>query len=337
MQNTITRKFLELDSSQIPLIRVDFDEMKKINAMNPVTGKPYKGIILKGVFADLSNNDPNNNRRYYDIPSYLNMVSQLRTKVFSKKGVYGELEHPESYAVNYNRVSHKILDLWYDENLKCVMGYVMLLNTDRGLQAQQIVESGGQLSISARAAGAEIKNPDGSFNATTKLLTTYDLVYHPGFARADLEFVELNESFNMFRQRSNTDGFRVKLYKEQLVGIKNKYEEFTDLSESTQECFLSWYSKLVESDQSYEKQKQEEILQENEPSDEDEKQRKLQLATDKDLKQKQLIDKKMFFNQINSSFNNISGRYSHLNKSFYDNSAGFLKDGIDTNLSQKKK
>ncbi len=158
----IDRKFLLVSSDQIPLTEVPFGDLKA-NMLDPTTGELYKGIVLQGCFADLSNTNPNNNKRYYDIPTYLAMVQILRKEIFSAKGVYGELEHPSGYAVNSNNVSHKILDIWYNESEKKVYGVLILLDTDKGRIAQQIIKSGGQLAVSARAAGEEKANGDGTF------------------------------------------------------------------------------------------------------------------------------------------------------------------------------
>lgn len=173
-----SERFLFNETALSPLRPVSKDLVKQ-HIINPLTGKEYDGVILFGEFASIG--ILNNNNRYYSKENYIEYVELLKREVFSPKGVYGEYEHPKGYPVDGKNISHKILDLWYDETDDKVYGYVMLLNTPNGLIAQEVIKSGGQLGISARGGGAEIQKNDGTFDAKLKLLITYDLVYHPGF------------------------------------------------------------------------------------------------------------------------------------------------------------
>ncbi len=314
--------FVEMESSQIPLTEVPYDTIKQ-KLVDPTTGKPYKGIILEGVFADL-NSTPNNNNRIYDIPEYLVLLQILKKQIHSEKGVYGELEHPEGYAVNSNNVSHKILDVWYNETEKKVYGRVLILNRGNGLIAAEIIKSGGCLAISARAAGKEVKNSDGTIKAITKLLTTFDLVYHPGFSLAVLAFKELNESQKFTQNVANQKiGFSGRIYIKDLKNLGNKYEEFINLNESindVQSCFLEHYFNLNENKQ---EENQQEVMEQNQASDEDKIQNKLQKVTDEDLNE----SKNIFITQMNTAQKKL--RKSQLDKndesnSYYDDSAGFV-------------
>ena len=168
--------------------------------INPLTNKPYDGIILFGEF--ISFNVLNNNNRFYEADNYLEYLKILKQTANSAKGLYGELEHPKDYPINYNNISHKILDFWYEPSQNKVVGYVLLLNTPKGKIAQEVIMSGGQLGISARGGGSEIDQPDGTKKAIIKLLITFDLVNHPGFSDSIMgfnsktnNFESLNESF----------------------------------------------------------------------------------------------------------------------------------------------
>ncbi len=188
-------RFLVQHTSPSPLRPVSRDTVLQ-HIKNPLTGLPYDGIFLFGEFATIS--ELNNNNRYYSKENYIEFVELLRKDVHSPKGVYGEFEHPKGYAVNGNNVTHKILDLWYDETDDKVYGYIMLLNNSKAEPAREIIKSGGQLGISARGGGKEVANNDGTYNAVLSLLVTYDIVYHPGFTSSlvgyEPEFMNLNES-----------------------------------------------------------------------------------------------------------------------------------------------
>lgn len=324
----VIEKFTYIESSQIPLVEIPYEQIKE-TIIDPTTGLPYKGMILKGCFADLSNQTLNNNGRFYDVPKYLELVRLLKKQIHSAKGVYGEYEHPKGYAVFGPRISHKILDIWYDEKEMKVYGIVLLMNTEQGLKAQEVVRSGGRLAISARAAGEEIENPDGSKTAITKLLVTYDLVYHPGFSNALLEFVELNESQKMNQLAGKSKkGFSGVIYEKDLKEMDNIYAEFVALNESTS-CFYEW---LFESQQKskFEQQQQQQIIEQNQTNDEDKYQKKLEKATDKDLTQ----SKKEVLNQMYESQQKIKRKLIGTNvtgnnvedKAIFDNSAGFINN-----------
>ena len=311
-------RFLYVESDQIPLTEVPYGDLKE-NMIDVTTGKPYKGIVLEGVFADL-NQTTNNNDRIYDIPSYLEMLQQLKKAIHSAKGVYGELEHPQRYQINYNFVSHKLLDVWYEEETKLVKGRLILLNTEQGKRAAQIIKSGGQLAISARAGGEEVNGPNGVKYAKVQAIFTYDLVYHPGFATAVLEFKELNES-QKFIQSSGTSkkGFNFILKQKEIDNLSEAYMDYLKIdnlseSEKTQRrsvCFLEYYNNnrlknLFESEQ---QKQQQQILQQNKSVDEKEKENELTRSVEKELSESE-----KFYQQIKKK----------QARTVFDNSAGFI-------------
>lgn len=314
-------RYLDIDSSQVPLTEVPYDEIK-MDLINPVTKKPYKGIILEGCFVDL-NPTPNNNMRIYDIPEYLRLLRMLKKQIHTRKGVYGELEHPKGYAVDFKNASHKLLDVWYIEEEKKIYGRLVILNKGNGLIAREIIESGGQLAISARAAGEETEQQNGTKKAVTKLLVTFDLVYHPGFASAVLNFKELNESQKFTQNISaNKNGFSGRIYENELNHINDKYAEYI-LNENNSLCFYEWlFTKNLNESKQLEKQQQE-ILEKKESSTQEKLQKKLQEKTKQDLSEKE-----NFFNNVKQNQQKL--KYARLGASYYDNSAGFV-----TNESEK--
>ena len=319
------RNFIYVEVSNNPLKKVENSKLLE-TIINPITGKPYDGIILEGECVSID--VLNNNNRIYTEENYIEYLSILKKQIFSDKGVYGELEHPQSYAVDTKFISHKLLDVWYDKSLKKGFIRIMLLNTPNGKIAREIVESGGQLAISARAAGEEIDGKNGQKIAKVTLLVTYDIVYHPGFSTAVLNFVNLNEcyGFNMTKPPSNR--LNMKLYEDSIPTLNIMYDEFLK-TPNTNSCFLEWIhdnkydvntNKLNESQQNEEELDQQKI-QKNETNDEDQIQNQLQKATQQDLNQQQ----KIMFGQMNKSKNILGKKVKDQSKTIYDNSAGFLE------------
>lgn len=308
-------KFIYIESTMEPLAEVPYGDLKA-NMKDPVTGKPYKGIVLEGVFADL-NPVENRNKRIYDIPTYLEKLRELKQQIHTSKGVYGELEHPDNYSVNFNNVSHKLLDVWYEEDTKLVKGRVILLNTVKGKIAQEIIRSGGQLAISARAGGDAVDMGNGTVAAYVGVITTYDLVYRPGFAGAVLEFKELNESERFIQNKAqNITGFSMILTAKDLKKINESYARYinienlneTESLERRSKCFLQW---LSESEQD---KQQQQMLERNEPTDESQKQQQLSKSVQKQLSESQ----KSYTQRIKRNQSRV----------LFDNSAGFLETGV---------
>jgi hypothetical protein len=351
MDRSKVKEILMLESPNVPLEKIDFDRKQIIN---PITKKPYdKGMILEGIFADLTPN-VNRNNRIYNVPEYLEHLQVFRKQVLSDKGIYGELEHPNGYMVNYNNISHKVLDVWYEPETMRVKGIILLLNTPKGKIAQEIVESGGLISMSARAAGTENQNPDGTVSAGIRLLVTYDIVCNSGFIGADMKYIQqLNESY----QRPFTFDYTsqqacpepsfciIEVNKLRNVSGKRIYGSYTSLCESAgfNGNFIDYLNQqefTQEQDGDAGQQKQQQVLQKNEPSDQNKKQEKLSKAVDKDLKQSNTVNGIKSIDALMDVSNGAvkkqmkqNTKFHRFNATVYDGAAGFISNDATTSAA----
>ena len=207
--------------------------------------------ILEGVFAEFG--VENRNGRVYEEKEYLPHLEYLKDDI-NNGNLLGELDHPERFEVALTNVSHRVSDLWYDQNQRQIKGRIEILEgTPKGQIAKSLVDSGIPLSISSRAAGTV--NEDKSVDI--QQIYTYDLVAKPGFEHAQLEKVnesaqariknqiqKLNESYSKFEKENKnltpdlgivndnvsiydvTDKYpSVNLRNEALNLVKNKSEE----------------------------------------------------------------------------------------------------------------
>jgi methyl-accepting chemotaxis protein len=143
--------------------------------------------MLEGVFAEFG--VENRNGRIYEEKEYLPHLEYLK-KDITNGNLLGELDHPERFEVALGGVSHRISELWYDQQKRQVLGRLEILDTPKGQIAKSLLEAGVPLSISSRAAGTV--NEDKT--VAIQQIYTYDLVAKPGFESAQLHAV--NESAN---------------------------------------------------------------------------------------------------------------------------------------------
>lgn len=216
--------------SQSPLEVMDKNQMME-HMINPLTGDYYDGIYLMGEFASIG--VLNNNNRKYIKSNYIELINILRKQIHGY-GVYGETEHPKNrYPVDNTLVTHKLVDIWYDESTDKVMGIIVLLNFE-GNRAIEIVKSGGKLALSARGGGVEHENNDGTITAELKLLVTFDIVGNPGFSTARQEYAggaDLGNISMYFPKGSKTKQSKGN----RKTPIVVEYAEYQQLNESVQQ------------------------------------------------------------------------------------------------------
>jgi len=186
--------------------------------------------VLEGVFAEFG--VENRNGRVYEEKEYLPHLEYLK-KDIQGGSLLGELDHPERFEVALGNVSHRVTDLWYDQQNRQVKGRIEILEgTPKGQIAKSLLDSGVPLSISSRAAGTV--NEDKT--VSIQQIYTYDLVAKPGFEKAQLETVnesararienqirQLNESYSKFEKDHND-------LKPEL-GIMNEHVSIYDLTD----------------------------------------------------------------------------------------------------------
>lgn len=168
-----------------------YETLGSISNMQVVESKNTNEVRLSGVFGVCGIR--NDNHRVYEKANYAKCLEALQTKI-ANKNCLGELEHPNSFNINLDNVSHIIEAIQMNED-GTITGTVKLLNTPKGQIAKAIVEGGAPLFISSRAAGSI----DSKGNVTLQSIATYDLVGTPGFSQAKLtaenkKFECLNES-----------------------------------------------------------------------------------------------------------------------------------------------
>jgi hypothetical protein len=139
------------------------------------------------LFAVLQKYDtPNKNGRIYP-EQILKRENEKYQTVIKKGGALSELNHPSSSLIDLDRVSHSILETWWDG--KILMGKIKLFTSPgwkkmgivstKGDQAAMLIMNGATLGISSRGVGS-LKNVKGENIVQEDYeLVCYDLVSSP--------------------------------------------------------------------------------------------------------------------------------------------------------------
>ena len=104
---------------------------------------------------------PNKNGRIYP-ESILKRENEKYQSIIKKGGALNELNHPSSSLIDLDRVSHSIIETWWDG--KMLMGKIKLFTSPgwrkmgivstRGDQAAMLLMNGATLGISSRGVGS---------------------------------------------------------------------------------------------------------------------------------------------------------------------------------------
>jgi hypothetical protein len=142
---------------------------------------------------------PNKNGRIYP-KSLLEREDQKYQSVIKNGGALNELNHPSSSLLDLDRISHSILETWWDG--KSLMGKIKLYTTPgwkkmgiiscKGDQAAMLLMNGATLGISSRGVGS-LKNIKGQNIVQDDFeLVCFDLVSSPSTPGAYV-FKDLSE------------------------------------------------------------------------------------------------------------------------------------------------
>ncbi len=129
---------------------------------------------------------PNKNGRIYP-EVLLKRENEKYQTLIKKGGALNELNHPSSSLIDLDRVSHSILETWWDD--KILMGKIKLFTSPgwrkmgivstKGDQAAMLLMNGATLGISSRGVGS-LKNIKGQNIVQEDFeLVCFDLVSSP--------------------------------------------------------------------------------------------------------------------------------------------------------------
>ena len=159
------------------------DDNKKI--ISEMKGMDFSEDLI--LYAVLQKYDtPNKNGRIYP-EVLLKRENEKYQTLIKKGGALNELNHPSSSLIDLDRVSHSIIETWWDG--KMLMGKIKLFTSPgwkkmgivstKGDQAAMLIMNGATLGISSRGVGS-LKNIKGQNIVQEDFeLVCFDLVSSP--------------------------------------------------------------------------------------------------------------------------------------------------------------
>lgn len=150
-----------------------------IEEVDPITetlADGSKQLYIEGIF--LQSDMINRNGRMYPFELLQREVARYNANFVNPGRAFGELGHPDTPAINLERVSHRIVSL--AEDGKNFVGRAIILNTAMGNIARGIMEGGGRIAVSSRGVGS-LKERAGTkyVQDDFQLSTAADIVYDP--------------------------------------------------------------------------------------------------------------------------------------------------------------
>ena len=160
-------------------------KLGKIQIVEESVDGGNKSLYIIGPYLEADIRNQNGN--FYPRPVVEKAMQKYQAKIDSGTA-YGELNHPHKPEIDLERISHRIMSMYFEENT--VMGKSKLLNTDVGRTVQTLVKEGVNVGVSLRALG--------TFNTKREMqddftLLAVDIVADPSFSNAMMDIVLENK------------------------------------------------------------------------------------------------------------------------------------------------
>lgn len=173
--------------------------------LHETTENGIKLLKFRGRFQEADATNKNN--RIYPKSILESNVEKLHS-VIKENGLIGELDHPESSVIHFEKASHKITKLWWENNT--LMGEGVVLSTPAGSILRALINDGVRIGMSSRGVGNGKVNEDGVLViGESYKLVTFDVVADPSTREAYQEVVakkseNYNQNYTQFAAKNET-------------------------------------------------------------------------------------------------------------------------------------
>ena len=157
-----------------PQILIEQLSPTEANIMESVS-EDGKDCWLSGIFMQAE--IQNRNGRTYPLTEIGNAVTTAQARITEQKGIFGELDHPQSLQINLDRISHVITEI--NMNGSNAVGKAKMLNTPMGQIVKGLLEGGVQLGVSTRGMGSLENRAGTTYVKADYMLNPVDIVQDP--------------------------------------------------------------------------------------------------------------------------------------------------------------
>lgn len=163
----------------------------------------------------------NKNRRIYPYKVLDENMKKL-IPIVDSRGLVGELDHPVDSIIHFEKCSHVITKLWWENN--SLMGEGEILNTPHGKILKSLLSDGVRVGISSRGVGNGRNDENGILviGESYKLIT-FDAVADPSTSGAYQKAVtNKKESYHPVPNMENIQNINKYVEKNNVNGINKK-------------------------------------------------------------------------------------------------------------------
>ena len=153
------------------------ETIESVKYLTEASENGKKKLYIEGTF--LVGEQVNKNNRMYKMDTLRKEVSRYNEEYINTGRALGELGHPDTPAINLERVSHKIVGLTEDGN--SYYGRALILETPYGQIVKNFIDNDIQVGVSSRAMGSLVQTREGYslVQDDLKLATAADIVADP--------------------------------------------------------------------------------------------------------------------------------------------------------------
>lgn len=157
------------------------ERIETVDTLIEDAGNGKKNHYIQGVF--LMSEIKNRNGRIYPKSVLGKEVDRYIKEQINSSAAVGELGHPDTPTINYDRVSHKILSLKEDGNN--FIGKAKILDTPSGKIVKTLIDEGVRIGTSSRGVGSlKSMNEANIVQDDFRLATAGDIVHDPSAPEA---------------------------------------------------------------------------------------------------------------------------------------------------------
>lgn len=156
------------------------------------SSKP-KQYFIEGIF--MQGDVKNRNGRIYPTQTLVKEAKRYTEQKINSKQSLGELNHPDSAAINPERASHLITKLWVEGNN--IMGRAKVLDTPMGKIVKTLMDEGIKIGVSSRGFGTVTSKNGVKMVGEDFHLATVDIVSDPSAPNAFVEAIMESKEYTL--------------------------------------------------------------------------------------------------------------------------------------------